>query len=80
MKLQVVAPLLLKHKHQTSGTVDNTEKGYADSLKADASPLSEVLNLAWAMHEITDEYLTEVNGSSTSSPVLIVLVFMTAIF
>ena len=32
----------------------------ADSLQADASPISEVLNMAWAAHEITDEYLSEV--------------------
>jgi len=30
-----------------------------DSLKADESPVSELLNLAWGEHEITDEYLHE---------------------
>jgi hypothetical protein len=31
-----------------------------DTLVADASPVSELLNLAWALHEITDEYIDEV--------------------
>jgi hypothetical protein len=31
-----------------------------DSLKADESAISELLNLAWAGHEMTDEYLDEV--------------------
>ena len=30
-----------------------------DSLKADESGVSELLNLAWGEHEITDEYLPE---------------------
>jgi hypothetical protein len=30
-----------------------------DSLKPDESAVSELLNLAWAAHEITDEYLPE---------------------
>lgn len=30
-----------------------------DTLKADESPVSELLNLAWGEHEITDEYLDE---------------------
>lgn len=31
-----------------------------DSLIADGSGISELLNAAYASHEITDEYLTEV--------------------
>ena len=30
-----------------------------DSLRADESGVSELLNLAWGEHEITDEYLSE---------------------
>jgi hypothetical protein len=30
-----------------------------DSLQADLSPISEVLNVAYAMHELTSEYMTE---------------------
>ena len=30
-----------------------------DSLVADASPVSEVLNVAWARHEFTDAHLEE---------------------
>jgi len=31
-----------------------------DTLRADHSPISELLNLAWALHEITDAHLDEV--------------------
>eukprot|EP01040_Poterioochromonas_malhamensis_P024394 gene24394-30161_t len=31
-----------------------------DSLVADQSPISELLNFAWDMHEITDDYLPEI--------------------
>lgn len=44
-----------------AGRYRHEELGPADSLVADASPISEVLNLAWAAHEITDEYLKEVH-------------------
>jgi len=33
--------------------------GLYDTLVADASPISELMNLAWNMHEITDQYLPE---------------------
>lgn len=32
-----------------------------DSLVADQSAISELLNVAWDLHEITDEYLPEVS-------------------
>ena len=32
-----------------------------DSLRPDASPISELMNMAYAQHEITDEYLIEVS-------------------
>lgn len=31
-----------------------------DTLVADSSPISELLNMAWAFHEITDENIREV--------------------
>lgn len=31
-----------------------------DSLEHDLSPISELMNLAWCQHEITDDYLDEV--------------------
>eukprot|EP01033_Poteriospumella_lacustris_P009021 gene9021-6478_t len=31
-----------------------------DSLVVDQSPISELLNYAWDMHEITDDYLPEI--------------------
>jgi hypothetical protein len=34
--------------------------GQRDSLQADLSPISEVLNLAWAQHEITADHIEEV--------------------
>lgn len=40
--------------------------GLEDSLVADASPISEVLNMAWAGHEITDQHLKEVRGCSVA--------------
>ena len=30
-----------------------------DSLKADASPISEIMNIAYAFHEMTDEYVAD---------------------
>ena len=36
-----------------------------DSLIADISPVNELMNLAYANHEITDEYLTEVSTERT---------------
>ena len=48
----MIAPLL---PAADSGT---GERG--DSLEADGSAISEVLNMAWAAHEITDEYLSQV--------------------
>ena len=35
--------------------------GRTVSLVADESPISELLNVAWAAHEITAEYLPEVS-------------------
>lgn len=44
-----------------AGVYKHEEFGPADSLVPDSSPISEVLNMAWAGHEITDEYLQEVS-------------------
>ena len=46
-----------------AGVYKHEEFGHVDMLVADASPISEVLNMAWAGHEITDEYLKEVNDN-----------------
>lgn len=39
-----------------------------DSLVADESPISELMNVAWASHEIIDEYLDEVWTASHPMP------------
>jgi hypothetical protein len=41
--------------------------GQRDRLQADLSPISEVLNLAWAQHEITAEHIEEVQCATLLS-------------
>jgi hypothetical protein len=50
---------LVRAVPEVASRLPGTRPGVADSLEADVSPLSEVLNVAWAVHEITGDYMRD---------------------
>ena len=51
---------VVKAAQQAGAALPGVRPGVADSLEADASAVSEVLNVAWAMHEITSDPMGEI--------------------
>ena len=51
---------MVKAAQQAGAALPGVRPGVADSLEADASAVSEVLNVAWAMHEITSDPIGEI--------------------
>lgn len=50
---------LVRADREVASRLPGTRPGVADSLEPDVSPLSEVLNVAWAAHEITGDYMQD---------------------
>jgi hypothetical protein len=50
---------LVRADREVVSQLPGSRPGVADSLEPDVSPLSEVLNLAWAEHEITGDYMRD---------------------